>query len=76
MSTVRDHLPEDLITRIRKGERVEFPDDGAAVIPLEDLKLLEELEDLEDAAEARRRLADPTETPVPYDEARTRLGLA
>ena len=76
MSTARHLLPDDIGARVRDGERVELPDEGAAIVPLADLRLLEEIEDREDADEARRRLADPAEAPVPYDEARTRLGLA
>lgn len=33
-------------------------------------------QDWGDVAEAKRRLADPDEKPVPYAEARKRLGLA
>lgn len=66
-------LSEDLRSLVREGERVELPADGAAVIPLEDLRLLEELEDQADIEEIRRRLGD--EKAVPYSEARLRLGL-
>lgn len=69
-------LPEDLLARVRGDERVELPDEGAAVVPIEDLRLLEALEDAEDAAEIARRLADPSEAPAPYEDARRRLGLA
>ncbi len=76
MAATAPQLPEEILARVRAGERVELPDEGAAVVPIEDLRLLEELEDAEDAAEVARRLADPNEVPVPYDEARLRLGLA
>jgi antitoxin (DNA-binding transcriptional repressor) of toxin-antitoxin stability system len=69
-------LPEDLLARVRDGERVELPEDGAAVVPIEDLRLLEAIEDAEDAAEIARRLADPNDLPVPYEDVRRRLGLA
>lgn len=68
-------LSEDLRSLVREGERVELPADGAAVIPLEDLRLLEELEDQADIEEIRRRLGDAGEKAVPYSEARLRLGL-
>jgi antitoxin (DNA-binding transcriptional repressor) of toxin-antitoxin stability system len=69
-------LPEDLLARVREGERVELPDDGAAVVPIEDLRLFEALEDAEDVAEVACRLADPSKAPAPYEDARRRLGLA
>lgn len=68
-------LPEELLARVRGSERVELPEDGAAVVPIEDLRRLEALEDAEDAAELARRLADPSEAPAPYEDARRRLGL-
>ena len=46
------------------GERVVLTRHGkrvAAVVPIEDLELLEALEDAMDVEEARRRLADGTE---------------
>lgn len=46
----------------------------AAVIPIEDLELLEALEDQADVEIARKRLAE--EESIPYEEARRELGLA
>jgi len=43
----------------RRGKAV------AALIPLEDLALLEELEDRADVQEAERRLADPNDKAIP-----------
>ena len=54
----------------RRGKAV------AALIPLEDLALLEELEDRLDVEEAERRLADPNEVPIPYEQVQKELGLA
>jgi hypothetical protein len=48
----------------------------AALISLEDLALLEGREDRLDAEEAERRVADPNEIPIPYDQVRKELGLA
>ena len=62
MSTARHLLPDDIAARIRDGERVELPDEGAAVVPLADLRLLEEIEDREDAAAAAEALAEGGET--------------
>ena len=61
MSTAH-RLPDDIAARVRDGERVELPDEGAAVIPLADLRLLEEIEDREDAAAAAEALAEGGET--------------
>jgi prevent-host-death family protein len=53
--------------------------DAVAVIPMEDLRLLErferQAEDAIDAAAARRILADPEEGRVSWDELRGELGL-
>ncbi|MCG3178986.1 MAG: hypothetical protein BIFFINMI_01316 [Phycisphaerae bacterium] len=56
-----------ILTRRRKGV--------AAIVPLEDLELIEAMEDRLDLEEARKVLADPKEKFVPYREARKRLGL-
>ncbi len=62
MSTARHLLPDDITARIRDGERVELPEEGAAIVPLADLRLLEEIEDREDAAAAAEALAEGGET--------------
>ena len=54
----------------RRGKAV------AALVPLEDLALLEELEDRADVQEAKRRLADPNDKAIPYEQVRQELGLA
>ena len=55
---------------LRKGRRA-----VAAVVSMEDLRLLEELDDRLDVAEARKRLANPSEVPIPYERIRKELGL-
>jgi hypothetical protein len=61
-----------LIVR-RRGRAV------AAVIPMRDLRLLEQmweqLEDQSDVEYARKMLADPTQVPRPLEEIRTERGL-
>ena len=63
------------------GERIIVHRRGrnlAALIPLQDLALLEELEDRQDAAAARKALANAKakgETPIPWAEAKRKLGL-
>lgn len=49
--------------------------DIAALVPLEDLALLEQLEDRIDIEEAKRILADPDEVPIPYSKVRKELQL-
>lgn len=45
----------------------------AALVPIEDLQRLRDLEDREDVEAARRALADPTETPIPFERVREDL---
>jgi prevent-host-death family protein len=81
-SEVRDEFAETL-NRVAFGdERVIIrrrEKELAAVIPIEDLRLLERLEaeeeDRIDLAEAKRILADPTEERIPWEWAKTELGL-
>jgi prevent-host-death family protein len=47
----------------------------AALVPIEDLDLLEQLEVQIDAEEARKILADPTEEYRPWEEVKAELGL-
>ena len=64
---------------VTKRERVVVHRRGkavAALIPLEDLALLEELEDRLDVQEAERRLANPNDKAIPYEQVRHELGLA
>ncbi len=74
MSTARHLLPDDITARARDGERVELPDEGVAVVPLADLRLLEEIEDREDAAAAAEALADGGET-ISLEDLKVELGI-
>ena len=69
----------DLVHRIAEtGERLVLRTNGeaaAAIISLNDLALLEELEDQLDVKEAERRLADPSEKPIPWEQAKKEMGL-
>jgi prevent-host-death family protein len=48
----------------------------AAVVPVDDLDLLETLEDTADLEAVRAALADPANRePIPWDAVKTRLGL-
>jgi prevent-host-death family protein len=79
-SKVREEFA-DTLNRVAFGhERIVLNRRGkdlAALVPVEDLKLIEELEDKRDAAAARKALADSRrkgETPVPWTKARKTLG--
>lgn len=70
----------DTVNRVAYGgERVVLTRHGkrvAAVVPLEDLELLEALEDAADVEEARLRLAQGTETEwASWSDLKHRLGL-
>jgi prevent-host-death family protein len=47
----------------------------AAVVPIEDLRLLEQLEDEIDVAAAKRVRDDPTEEAIPWGDVKAELGL-
>jgi hypothetical protein len=66
------------LDRLRSGQRIVLRKGRkavAAVVSMEDLRLLEELDDRLDVAEARKRLADPNQVPIPYERIRKELGL-
>ena len=60
---------KERIVLTRNGKEI------AAVVPVEDVRLLEALEDRADIEEALRVLASPDEKPVAYRAARKALGL-
>ena len=79
-ATVKKPTPDfdRTIARVSHGERVVLRQGRkavAAVVSIEDLRLLEELEDRMDVKEAEKRLADPAEVPIPYEKVRKDLGL-
>ncbi len=66
------------LERLRRGQRIVLKKGRravAAVVSMEDLRLLEKLEDQMDVEIARKRLADPNEVPIPYERIRKELGL-
>lgn len=70
----------DLVNRAAYGhERVLLTRHGkaiAALVPTEDLELLEALEDRADLEAMRAALADPTNAePIAWDQVKARLGL-
>lgn len=71
---------QEAVSRVtKKRERIVLQRRGkdvAALVPLEDLALLEDLEDRLDVEEAQRRLADPNDKTIPYEQVRRELGLA
>ena len=64
-----------------KGERIVLSRNGkdvAAIVPVEDVALLEELEEKGDLAAVRAALAETRrkrEKPIPWEQARELLGL-
>ncbi len=73
-----ENFSDTLDRVVAKGERILLHRRGknvAALVPVEDLALLEELEDRLDAEEAKRRLANPNEVPISYEQVRKELGL-
>jgi len=80
---LRDRF-DDILTRVASGEeRAIVSRDGenvAAVISIEEFWFLEraiaQLEDEMDLKEAEKRLSDPNEVPIPYEQVRKELGLA
>jgi len=67
------------LDRVSRGERVVLRRGRkpvAVVVPIEDLKRLQELEDLDDARESTKRLADPREKRIPYKVIRKQVGLS
>jgi len=68
----------DLVNRVAfQGERVKLQRNGkvvAALVPAEEMDLLEAMEDQADLVEVRNRLMD-NQAPLSYAEARKTLGL-
>lgn len=76
-TAVRDSFADTLNRVAFKGERIVLERHGkavAALVPVEDLELLEELEDRLDV-DALRAARDEPGT-VPYEEVRRKAGLA
>jgi len=71
----------DTLERVSEGERIVLRKgnkDVAALVPVADLKRLEELEDRFDVEAARKAVAEAKrkgEEPIPWKKARRQLGL-
>ena len=80
-SKARDEFADTLNRVAYRGERIVLRRRGrdlAAIVPIEDLALIEKLEDEADVREARKALAEMKrkgEKPIPYETVRKRLGL-
>ncbi len=79
-STQAREIFAEVLNRVAYGgERVRITRHGrdiAAVVPIEDLELLERLQDEEDVREAEAALADAREHgTVPWETAKRELGL-
>lgn len=76
-SRVRETLSEVLNEVSVRGDRIVLERHGkevAAVIPIEDLELLERLEDRYDLELSKAALAD-SDTRIPWSKVKNRLGL-
>ena len=78
-SEARDQFTELINRAAYKGERTVIRRRGkdlAAIVPVEDLRILEELEDATDRVAARKALADVKKRgTIPWDTVKARLGL-
>ena len=80
-SRARDTFSDTLNRVAYRGERIVLRRRGrdlAAIVPIEDLKLIQELEDEIDLREARKALAEAKRKrlkPISYGRVRERLGL-
>lgn len=78
-SEARDQFTELINRAAYKGERTVIRRRGkdlAAIVPVEDLQILEELEDAADRVAARKALADVKKHgTIPWETVKARLGL-
>lgn len=77
-SKAREDFADTLNRVAYRGERILLHRRGkplAALVPVEDLALLEELEDRADLEEAHRRLANRKDKTIPYAQVRRDLGI-
>jgi len=80
-SQARDAFADTLNRVAYRGERIVLRRRGkdlAAIVPIEDLKLIQKVEDEIDVREAKNALADMKRTglkPIPYARVRERLGI-
>ena len=75
-SEVRKEFAEALNREAYQGERIILHRRGkdvAVIISVKDFRFLEEMEELLDVEEAKKRLSDPSEEPIPYERARKDL---
>ncbi len=80
-SQARDAFSDTLNRVAYRGERIVLRRRGkdlAAIVPIEDLKLIQRTEDEIDRREAIKALSDMKRRglkPIPYEQVRKRLGL-
>lgn len=80
-SQARDTFADTLNRVAYRGERIVLRRRGkdlAAIVPIEDLKLIQKVEDEIDRREAKKALADMKRRglkPIAYERVRQRLGL-
>lgn len=80
-SQARDAFSDTLNRVAYRGERIVLRRRGkdlAAIVPIEDLRLIQRTEDEIDQREAKKALSDMKRRglkPIPYEQVRKRLGL-
>ena len=77
VAEIRDNLADALNRVAYAGERVILQRRGkgvAALVSMEDLRLLEHIEDEHDLTEARKALAEPGPN-IPFEQVKAKLGL-
>lgn len=80
-SQVRDSFSDTLNRVAYRGERIVLRRRGkdlAAIVPMGDLNLIQQIEDEIDLREARKALSEMKRKglkPVPYEQVRKKLGL-
>ena len=77
-SAVREHFADALNRVAYRGERIVLHRRGkelAAIVPISDLEIIEQMEDRLDVKAARAALAESDER-IPYEKIRRELGLA
>ena len=81
VAEIRNNMADALNRVAYQGERIILERRGkgvAAIVPMDDLALLEALEDREDVKAARKALAEMKRTgqkPIPWEKVKKELGL-
>jgi len=81
IADIRNNMADTLNRVVYKADRIVLEQRGegvAAIVPMEDLALLEAMEDRDDVKAARRALAEMKrkgQKPIPWSKVKKELGL-